>query len=129
MNPKLSAWLKSPTTIHGIAALVGTGAGAIAGTLTGHSTIGATTGLIVGGIVAIAMPDNTSEVKPVEQFVNDAVNAAVAGALRQRLPLLLGDASAILAPLIVQGAPAAPAPALQQFSAAGPAAPGAPATT
>lgn len=101
-------WIKQPTTIHGIAALVTSVVGATAQVLTHEASISAPVALAVGGLVALLLPDSTAEVKPVEQFVTDTVNAAVAGAVRQRLPILLSDASAILAPLITQPAPAAP---------------------
>lgn len=116
MNAKFARWIKQPTTINGLAAAATAVVGATAQALTHNASLSAPIALAAGGLVAVLLPDNSAEVKPVETFVTDTFNAAVAGALRQRLPLLLGDMSDILAPLIVQPAapatpPVAPAPA------------------
>lgn len=111
----LTSWLKQPTTINGIGALVGVAGGAVAYALTHSGEWAASAALVAGGIVHIAMPDNSAEQSAVEKLTSDAVNAAIAHRLNAALPELLGDGLAVMKaaapPAVANAAAPAPVPA------------------
>lgn len=65
----LSAWLKQPTTVAGIATLAGTLAGAINGSVSLPMAIT----LVTGGFVAMVMPDNTQAKMQAQTTAQDLI--------------------------------------------------------
>lgn len=95
---------KQPSTILGIAGLIGTTAGTIAHVLTRDMALSVGVATIAGSIVHIIMPDNSGAQSSVEKLVSDAVTAAAQKKLSDALPLLIQDGLAVV------NAIAAPAP-------------------
>lgn len=116
----LSAWLKQPSTITGLAAFAGAAATAVAGILTHSTDLAAGIGAIAFAAVHVALPDNTTEAASVQKLVSDAVHAAVEKRLAASLPQLVSDVSAVVA-----AAPVVPMPQPAPAPAAPPAAPAA----
>lgn len=102
-----NAWRKQPTTILGIAGIVGTVSGYIAHALAHDITVTTAVGLSAASIVHIAMPDNSAAPSSVEKLAVDAVTAIATQKLAASIPLLVGDAVAVAQ--AVQ-APAPPVP-------------------
>lgn len=105
------AWLRQPTTIHGIGAIVGVGAAFVAWRMTGST---ATAGTVAGsafGLVCMAMNDSTGDKNSVEQLAADAIQAIVAQRVGPMLPTLGADVIRVMqtAPAVQVAAPATPA--------------------
>lgn len=94
MSFDVEAWLKQPTTIHGIGALAAAAAGFGVFFATGNveGAIGATT--FVYGAVHMILPDNSKSGSSVEHFVEDAVKAVAEKRVAAMLPALVADAHA-----------------------------------
>lgn len=90
-----NAWRKQPTTILGIAGIVGTVSGYVAHVLTHDITATTAVGLSAASIVHIAMPDNSAAPTSVEKLAVDAVTAIATRKLSASIPLLFGDAVAV----------------------------------
>jgi hypothetical protein len=67
----LLAYLRQPTSIAGISAIVGT----LMGLLSGNMTWESAAPLLVGAMVAIILPDNTSAKVAAATLVKDAIAA------------------------------------------------------
>lgn len=101
----LLAYLQQPSTIKGIAAIVGVIAGAVAQAI-GHSTsTSAATAAAVYGIIHVILPDNTAAQTSIEKLAMDTITAVVNKRLQANLPLLMADAVSV-----VQAVEATPAP-------------------
>ncbi len=100
----ISAWLRQPTTINGISALVGLGSSVLGGVITHQITHDPDTvkyaagglGLFVGAVVHLLLPDNSAEQSATEKLVADAVAAAASRRLAQALPVLIQDGMAVV---------------------------------
>lgn len=90
----IQTWLRQPTTITGIASLLGVAAGVAGHVLTGDMTAAAAAGAIAFAGTHMLVDDNT-KAAAVQTLVTDGVNAAISGHLRDRLPTLLKDAVAV----------------------------------
>jgi hypothetical protein len=104
MNPTIKAWLRQPTTIHGIGALVGVGASVAAWFLTHDAKTAAAVAGSAFGVVCMAMNDSTGDKSSVEQLATDAIQAIVTQRVGPMLPTLGADVVRVL-----QTPPAAPA--------------------
>lgn len=89
-------WLRQPTTIHGIAGLVGTGAAVIAGVLTHNIDVALGAGTILASVVAIAIPDNTTAQGDAARFGTDMMQAVMAKKLETLMPTLAVDALTLI---------------------------------
>jgi hypothetical protein len=85
-------WLMQKTTIFGFASLAGGVASAFA-----HGDPAAYVPLIVGGAVAIAMPENTTIAAPIEQTTLDVIHAAASGGAAGAVKAAITDAPADIA--------------------------------
>jgi hypothetical protein len=72
---QILAWLRQPTTITGIAALLATAATTIAGYLTGDIKAAGAAGALTYGVVHVLMPDNTQAATVLSSVVSDLVAA------------------------------------------------------
>lgn len=72
---KLAAWFRQPTTIAGVSTVFGT----LVAILTKQMSFPAGAPVIVGGLMAMALPDNTKAAAQAQQLATDAIN--LAGAL------------------------------------------------
>src|ERR1700723_69229 len=109
--------LKQPSTILGIAGLIGTTAGTIAHILTRDMALSVGVATIAGSIVHIVMPDNSGAQSSIEKLVTDAVTAAAQKKLAAALPMLVQDGLAVVtaltpAPVVVAPVTAAAVPAV-----------------
>jgi hypothetical protein len=84
-------WVRQPTTIAGLAALVGSIGGAVAHFWAGEPVSGATVGGLVASAVLLFVNDNTVA-KNAGTLVTDAVDAAVSRHFNDRMPTLINDA-------------------------------------
>lgn len=115
---------KQPSTILGIAGLIGTTAGTIAHILTRDMALSVGVATIAGSIVHIVMPDNSGAQSSIEKLVTDAVTAGAQKRLAAAMPLLIQDGLAVVnafatAPVtITTTTTAAPAPVVAQPAAA-----------
>jgi hypothetical protein len=91
--------LKQPTTILGVAGLVGTTAGTIAHVLTHDMALAVGVATVAGSIVHILMPDNSGAQSSIEKLVTDAVTAGAQKRLAAAMPLLIQDGMAVVASL------------------------------
>ncbi len=113
----IPAILKQPTTIKGIAAVAGVLTGAATHLALHDTTLTATIGGLVYGLVHIALPDNSGAPSSVEQLVTDAATAVAQKRLAAAMPQLLADTLAVVQS--VQG-PHAPVPLAPAPGAAAP---------
>lgn len=102
------AWLKQPTTINGIALLIAGSAGTIAGMLTHNVEIAAGAGVLAGGLVHVAMPDNSAAAASVSKLVTDIVRAELQHRLSASAPQLIADMMGVVNDLPKHDAPPAP---------------------
>lgn len=99
------AWIRQPTTVNGLAALIGLVSSLVAGILThllSHdpetvSYMAGAAGLFAGGVVNLVLPDNSAAQSTAEKIVSDAVAAAASRHLVQVLPSLVADGMAVVA--------------------------------
>lgn len=113
--------LKQPSTILGIAGIVGTAAATIAHVLTHDMALAVGVATVAGSIVHVLMPDNSGAQSSVEKLVTDAVTAVATKKLAAAIPLLVSDAMGVVAtltPAPVVVAPVVPAPAAPVAAAA-----------
>jgi hypothetical protein len=66
---KLRVWLRQPTTVAGISALLGTGVALLLGQL----TIAAAIPLLTGAVVSIVLPDNSAAKQQATVVAQDIV--------------------------------------------------------
>lgn len=99
------AWLRQTSSIHGIAALAGTGAAATAH-FVAHVSIAesATIAGTVAGIVCLLMGDNTGNSSSVERLVFDAATGAAERRLNQMIPTIAADIRDVLVTGLTQTA-------------------------
>ncbi len=69
----LRKFFGQPTTVAGLATLCGT----VEAVLTGHLTWQAAVPLVVGALVSVVLPDNTSLTKDAEALATAAVQTAI----------------------------------------------------
>lgn len=101
----IKAFLKSPTTIHGIAAGVAVAAGFGAYYLTKSIP---EAGAVVGGlysVINIVMPDNSNLPNDVEKMVIDALTAQANKKLAASVPALVADAQSVVGDLLTAKTP------------------------
>ncbi len=100
-------WLGQPTTIHGIAAAVGSLAAILANLLTKQTDISAAAGAAAYTLVNLVLPDNTTADTSLEKLVKDTTEAVVTRQLRASLPALFVDGEDVakaIEPAITQAA-------------------------
>ncbi len=101
----VATWIKQPTTVNGLSALIGLASSLVAGVLTHWLTHDGETvkytagavGLFAGGVVNLALPDNSAAQSATEKLVSDAVMAAASRHLERVLPALIADGAAVVA--------------------------------
>ncbi|MFI4982710.1 MAG: hypothetical protein ACHQIO_20355 [Nevskiales bacterium] len=108
MNTYVQAWLRQPTTVTGIAALIATAAGAVAQYLTGQATFAASAGGIAFAVTHLAMNDNSAAPSSVQKLVVDAVTAATQKHIVAALPQLVVDGLAAAQAISVTGVASTP---------------------
>ena len=70
----LRVWVRQPTTVAGISTVAGTGMGILSGTVTWQAAVP----IVLGGIVAMVLPDNSGARNSVERTAADAMVAVQA---------------------------------------------------
>lgn len=86
-----SGWLRQPSTITGIGALVGLAAATIADFLTGSATADTAVGAIVFGVMHLFVNDNSALPADTRALVADVMKAELTGTLKETLPTLIQD--------------------------------------
>lgn len=102
-------WIKQPSTITGIGVACATAAGFIAKAVSGDVSWGLAAGGVVAAGVHLVMPDNSAVMRPVEQFVADAVEAGVTKRWQQEAPQLIRDGVKVADAVAAATDPAKPA--------------------
>lgn len=100
MNVK--AYLKQPTTIHGIAYLAATVAAVGTYFLTKSVPEAATVFGGIIGVVNVGMPDNSALPTDVEKLVVDALTAAAQKKFADAIPTVMADAKVIVTDAIAK---------------------------
>ncbi|MEO9191108.1 MAG: hypothetical protein ABI224_14090 [Acetobacteraceae bacterium] len=111
MNSRIQRWLRQPTTIHGIAVFVATGAGIGAYYATGNRMVAAGLAGSAFSVIATLMNDTSADKSRIETLVGDAITAIATQRLGPMLPELVADASRALQPDATTVAPTTPLPA------------------
>ena len=106
---KIRALLRQPTTIHGLAVILGGGAAAAAHLLAGNTVVDGIAAVVLYAATNVIVSDNSADIRPVEKLVEDAMTAIVTRRVAEALPLLAADVEAALASLAAK--PVAPPPA------------------
>jgi hypothetical protein len=96
---KIKAWLRQPTTIHGLAVILGGGAAAVAHLVGGNSVVDGISAVALYAATNVVVSDNSADIRPVEKLIEDAVTAVVTRRIAQELPQLAADVEAALASL------------------------------
>ncbi len=110
---KIKSWLRQPTTIHGIAVVVGGCAAAAAHLFGGTPWVDGACAVTLYAATNVLVSDNSADVRPMERLVEDAATAIVSKRIAQSLPALIVDVQGALTSLAPPApeAPAAPAAA------------------
>jgi hypothetical protein len=106
---KIKAWLRQPTTIHGLAVVLGGVAAAVAHLFAANAVVDGISAVVLYAATNVIVSDNSADIVSVEKLVEDAVTAILTRRLAEKLPVLAADAEAALAATATK--PGAPAPA------------------
>ena len=108
----IKAWLKQPSTIHGLGVAFGTVAGLVAQALTHDTTWSVAAGGSAYALMHVVLPDNSGAQSSIEKLVTDTVTAAAQKRLAEALPSLVQEGLAVVsafkAPTTVAGGGAGP---------------------
>lgn len=91
MSPTFKEWIRTPTTIHGVGALLGVAAGVVCYYATRDVDTAAVVAGSMFGVVCMAMGDNSGDKSSVEKLVADAIQAIVSQKVAAAIPTLGAD--------------------------------------
>lgn len=95
----IKSWLQQPTTVAGMAILVGAAATAVAHLFAATPYVTFICGLVMSALTLAGIKDNSAASKPLEKLIEDAVNGYVANRIAGVLPVLIAEGPAAIAAL------------------------------